>query len=775
MKILRLEITEFGGLRERVIELGEGLNILEGQNESGKSTVLAFIRFMLYGLSGRMGGAEPSEKERYVAWSSGRAAGSMTLTTADGRCLRIEREGAVTHTARGDSYSEKPVRILDGETGELISRGQCPGELLLGLTAAAFGSTCAVSQLKATELNAGEVSASIENMLRSADESISVPRVCKRLEDARRELIHKTGRGGRIYELRCKCERLEEQLERAEDNARSLIELEARSEECRRKTAEAAAESARLDELWERSEAWLTLGRFERHEAESAHLAQLRERLAALERDSFEGGYLPPEGYDEKLSAAAERVTSAESALSRARLRCEQHAALPTYDEALAELADRPALAGQAKESLLADYRRRRNAVSRRRTAGILALICGLASAAVGAALWLLLEQILPGAALAGVGLVAGICGAALLSTVSRAARSVTELIASLGLGEDPGADGLARHIDSCRAAAQGRETHLSAARALDDVRSSCESALAGECAAAAELLAPLGVKLDKKGAHAEVVVALGTAAAACRRFARQRGELLREIAAVEDEVRRLAQSIEGCDRQFLMQKASRIEREAAIGDEEHRRRREQCTRALREAYDEQTALERRIAFTEAQQLTPARVSAQLEAARDELALLTHRADAMTLALEAIESASGQLRRGFTPALREEAQRLLSLLTDGSYNELGITDELALSAPRDGVTRSVALLSGGTRDAIYLSVRLALTRLLCRDELPPLLLDEALSQLDDLRAARVLELLGAWCRAGGQCLLFTCHGREGQLAGDDVRRILLLQ
>lgn len=823
MKLIKLEITEFGGLAGRTIELGEGLNILEGQNESGKSTVLAFIRFMLYGLGGRLGSAEPSDKERYPGWSSGRAAGSMTLSTADGRLLRIEREGAVTHTARGDSYSEKPVRILDAETGELLHRGQVPGELLLGITAATFGSTCCVAQLKTTELNAGELSNGIENMLRAADESISVPRVCKRLEDARRELIHKNGRGGRIYDLKCECSRLEEQLGRAEDNAHALIELEAQLDECRSRTARAAAESAQLDELWERSEAWLTLGRFEQREAEAARLDELRGQLRALEADSF-GGVVPPDGLADRLSAEAERVAEAERALESARLRCEQHAALPTYDRSLAERGQALEATGQSRSGLLDGYLKRRRAAARRRTFGTLALVCGTVCAAGGAALWLIAEQLIGGTVLLGAGLAACILGAALLSTVRRATRGVVEYVTSLGFdadagtgssaGGDPGAERLGRYIDDCRAAVQACETHMSAARALDQVRMNCLAALKREIDTAEELLEPLKAGKnanstlgraefdqnkplnDEKNAdptHGRVepdrtppsgsvaeartmaertVSALHTAAAECRGFARRRGELTREIAASEGTLGRLERSLEGCDRQFLQQRASRLARESAIGDEEHRRRREECSRVLREAYDEQTALERRIAFAQAQELSPSRVSAQLEAARGELERLTAKADAMTLALESIASASGQLRRGFTPALRDEAQRLLSVLTDGAHTELGISEDFALSSARDGATRSAALLSGGTRDAIYLSVRLALTRLLCRDELPPLLLDEALSQLDDARAARMLELLGAWCRAGGQCLLFTCHGREGRLAaGDEMLRV----
>lgn len=814
MKLLKLQITEFGGLRDTVLEPGAGLNIIEGDNESGKSTVLAFIRFMLYGLGGRAGGSEPSDKERYPSWAGGRAAGIMTLVTSDGRRWRIEREGVITHTARGDSYNEKPVRIFDDETGELVHRGQCPGELFLGLSVQNFNSTCAVAQLKNTELGAGELGNGIENMLRSADEGVSVPRVCKRLEDARRELIHKTGRGGRIYDLKCECERLGEQLERAESNARSVVELETLLCECREKTAAAAAESAKLDEIWERSEAWLVLGRFERRDEETRALAERREALAGLEASAFPGGYLPPDGYADRLAESAERLSAADAALRQAELRCEQHAALPTYDAHLADRADKMEAAGQTRAAVTEEYSRRMRLVSRRRATGTLALSGGFIALATGLALLFILKLTLPGAAVAGAGALCLILGAALLSTVGRARREVASYLSGLGLDDDPGVAGLGRYFDDCATASRGRASHESAARALDDVRKNCRRTLDGELAAARELLRPF--EAEQSGADAEygnksavkpgagqgsaasgrsnatsgsfsghsnaasdttaayqtsahdesaaVCAGLRRAAADCRRFAGQRSELVRDIESRAAALERLNQSLGGYDRQFLQSKAARLDRSEVIGDEEHRRRRDECARVLREAYDNQTALERRIAFAEAQEQSPARVAAQLDAARAELSRLEHKADAMTLALEAINSASGQLRRGFTPALRAEAQKLLTVFTDGELDQIGISDDFALSAQFDGATRPAALLSGGTRDAVYLAVRFALTRLLCRDELPPLLLDESLTQLDDRRAGHVLDILGGWCRAGGQCLLFTCHGREAEMA-----------
>ena len=45
MRISEIHIEEFGKLRERSFRFGEGINVIFGANESGKSTLLAFLRF----------------------------------------------------------------------------------------------------------------------------------------------------------------------------------------------------------------------------------------------------------------------------------------------------------------------------------------------------------------------------------------------------------------------------------------------------------------------------------------------------------------------------------------------------------------------------------------------------------------------------------------------------------------------------------------------------------------------------------------------------------
>ncbi len=63
------------------------------------------------------------------------------------------------------------------------------------------------------------------------------------------------------------------------------------------------------------------------------------------------------------------------------------------------------------------------------------------------------------------------------------------------------------------------------------------------------------------------------------------------------------------------------------------------------------------------------------------------------------------------------------------------------SRPRRATGCRSATLSQGTVDLIYLAARLGLVRLVTGDRRPPLIFDDPFVTLDDVRAARALELL----------------------------------
>ena len=77
MKLLNCHIVNFGCLSNCSFDFDEGLNLIFAKNGTGKSTLAAFLKAMLYGLpSVRKGGYE-NERRRYLPWQGGTFGGAL--------------------------------------------------------------------------------------------------------------------------------------------------------------------------------------------------------------------------------------------------------------------------------------------------------------------------------------------------------------------------------------------------------------------------------------------------------------------------------------------------------------------------------------------------------------------------------------------------------------------------------------------------------------------------------------------------------------------------
>ena len=112
------------------------------------------------------------------------------------------------------------------------------------------------------------------------------------------------------------------------------------------------------------------------------------------------------------------------------------------------------------------------------------------------------------------------------------------------------------------------------------------------------------------------------------------------------------------------------------------------------------------------------------------------------------------------PETLRDASNYLSQLTDGRYQRVWTPlgrDVLRVDNEK-GESLPVEVLSRGTREAVYLSLRLALVACYARrGARMPMVLDDILVNFDIGRAQRAARVLREFAKAGHQVLLFTCH------------------
>lgn len=92
MKVEEIKINSFGTLRNKEINLSDKINIIHGKNESGKSTLLAYIKTAFYGISRNKNGKEISDYDKYKPWSGEEFSGKIKYTLDSGEQFEIFRD-----------------------------------------------------------------------------------------------------------------------------------------------------------------------------------------------------------------------------------------------------------------------------------------------------------------------------------------------------------------------------------------------------------------------------------------------------------------------------------------------------------------------------------------------------------------------------------------------------------------------------------------------------------------------------------------------------------
>ena len=145
-----------------------------------------------------------------------------------------------------------------------------------------------------------------------------------------------------------------------------------------------------------------------------------------------------------------------------------------------------------------------------------------------------------------------------------------------------------------------------------------------------------------------------------------------------------------------------------------------------------------------------------------ERALIEQEYEDISLAAETLRSADDELQSRFSPELGRVAAEYMSRVTGGRYAQVLINRDFSAMTrtDADAVAHDSSYLSAGTMDLLYLAVRLAVCKLALPEGEPcPLIIDDALVNLDETRLKQAMELLKEIARER-QVILFTCRPAE---------------
>ncbi len=183
MRFLELQIKGFGKFHDCDISFEDGINIVYGKNEAGKSTIHTFIRSMLFGLQPARGRAARKDLySQYEPWEN-----SGTYEGA----LRMEHGGHIYRIERTFRKDKKELHVIDETLGrELEASPALMDELMCGLTETAYNNTVSIGQLKSATDGGmvSELKNYIANMNTSGNMALNITKASAFLKAQRKDM-----------------------------------------------------------------------------------------------------------------------------------------------------------------------------------------------------------------------------------------------------------------------------------------------------------------------------------------------------------------------------------------------------------------------------------------------------------------------------------------------------------------------------------------------------------------------------------------------------------
>ena len=718
MKIKRLTIESFGKLKNKNMEFSDGINVIKGENESGKSTLSRFIRFMLYGFTSRNTDITKNDKKRYLPWDGSACKGCMELTAENGGyTIRREQAARASHS-------------ITDESGVPVFKGENAGNVFLGVDEDTYDKTALISAGDVYFEDAVSLSSAIKNMVFSADSSIDSEGAAKKLETLKKSILGKTERSGRLYDARLEMSELTLRKNELAEAHKELLGAEAM---LARIKANIERNSNAIDALQKERhnidayEAGIRIAKIDELKKKADDSKELYESKCA---DMTLDGFLPDREFLSAINEGVLELRAAEGVLEQAEKEysCSEGLLKDCYSD-VKQFSFNNTLyeSGKTASGLKNDVDTLKKKLKSKKLAAIILTVL-IVTIPVAAVFWI---------------------------GCSKIKKQLAKLCNMFGCADLSELEGLLANSESSESLARTAKIRL------EQAKKSVDQAYDNRTDVADKLCKMLG----KCGVYTAVADTSGLAELAKAH--------IKELAASVEGLEELdkAMNIDKTAYESYMSTVEDYDALKALADSfdesiplrdanKNAKELDFYIRATEGLRTQERDYEKKAAVISSNMDKPDELAAKISLLEKEISELEQKHAALAMAQEAIESAHASMRGNVSPILTSKASELFGIMTDGKYTGLYVDNELNLSVLESGSSeyRSVDYLSSGASDAAYLALRITLTEYLY-EENPVLIFDDAFSRLDDNRLKKVCEMLKGLATKY-QIIILTCHDRE---------------
>ena len=216
MKIKSLNIISYGKFSNKKIEFKDGLNIVYGGNEAGKSTLMSYIKSMLFGFTApKVSDVSRNERKRYMPWGGKVLSGEMDIETDGGKTVRILRTS-------GKSQAFDTLECFDVTNSE---KYDFVPEAEVGIGEEAFLKTFYIKQLGTMISGENEeLAQKLINLTHNASEDVNIKSAVDKLRERMKDIKSRSS-NAEVNVLTQKIEELNSELSMVQEKRMESFEV----------------------------------------------------------------------------------------------------------------------------------------------------------------------------------------------------------------------------------------------------------------------------------------------------------------------------------------------------------------------------------------------------------------------------------------------------------------------------------------------------------------------------------------------------------------------
>lgn len=811
MRIKTIYIKSFGKLKDFRLSLKPGLNVIYGVNESGKTTVLNFIKMMFYGNASKSADIKKNPRRKYTPWDGSQMAGFIEFEHS-GTSYRLEREF-------GSSNISDNISLWNLNTGqcEPLSCKYDAGERFMGVGVSAFEKSVFIGDVSSI-INGSdkddEISRKLMNYSSSGDETVSYELVRKRLQKAHEELRSRNGKNGEIDKL----------LQMLSDKTELLSKAE---EEENLKHSDEELHTSFCDHLQKKKEYYdrisdslkeqriiRELHSLEVQNRKNIVKDELKQKLSKLNSDISNGSFTVTDAFLDQCSGMlselshlkesyAEKKTSFNSLsneitdLRLSEIIQDNYADLDSLSDKISSLCSDVSknenelnniigliddLNTRLKETQLKEELYKEHIADMESNYITLIPVTAIIIAAIALLFknpWILVSILPSCATLFFMG--------KLLDRISKKRNLKSGL-----------ANNAPDYEKAYKEFEEYREQYENQKAELYDNISALKSEISDTETKRKELETEnnkLIIQNEQKTSELNRINAsLSQTSSSITNlesdilFTFSKFRSVSNIIEIEHYIEEIQNTLSEIEKtkavleskleediitdspeeiktkmenlKIKLSALTQVSGPKLISDEQVEQLEnelEETKQEISSLKDEISNMRSRILSRYHSQETPSVLRNDIDRIKSNIAKMAVYDKSLLIAADVIEEAAGEIRQTFTPELNSKTERIFSHLTDGKYNETIVSKNLEITSAvnENASLREWQYLSTGTAEQAYFALRLALSDMLTKNQVP-LFLDDVFAHYDDERTRRGFMFLNEYSRLN-QILFFTCH------------------